>query len=93
MTSRRRLLLSAAALALLACGAALYTPDRDRAGLEVQYLARPDDLRMVDGVRLHVRDEGPRDADPIVLIHGLGASLHTWEPWARALSATHRVVR
>lgn len=77
----------------MACGAALYTPDRDRAALEAQYLARPTDLRMVDGVRLHVRDEGPRDTEAIVLIHGLGASLHTWEPWAGALSATHRVVR
>lgn len=93
MTSRRRLLLSVAALALVACGAALYTPDRDRAALEARYLAQPTDLRDVDGVRLHVRDEGPRDADAIVLVHGLGASLHTWEPWVRALSKTHRVVR
>lgn len=93
MPSRRPLFLSIAALALVACGAALYTPDRDRAVLETRYLAAPSDLRVVDGVRLHVRDEGPRDAEPIVLIHGLGASLHTWEPWARALSMTHRVVR
>jgi pimeloyl-ACP methyl ester carboxylesterase len=93
MTSRRRLLLSITALALVACGAALYTPDRDRAVLEARYLVRPTDLRSIDGVRLHVRDEGPRDAEAIVLIHGLGASLHTWEPWARDLSTTHRVVR
>ncbi len=77
----------------MACGAVLYTPDRDRAVLEAQYLARPSDLRLIDGVRLHVRDEGPRDAEAIVLIHGLGASLHTWEPWVRDLSTTHRVVR
>jgi len=93
MTSRRRLQLSVAALAFMACGAALYTPDRNRTALEAQYLARPTDLRMVDGVRLHVRDEGPRDAETIVLVHGLGASLHTWDPWARDLSTTHRVVR
>lgn len=93
MPSTRRLLLAVAVLALIALSAALYTPDRDRAALEARYLAVPTDLRIVDGVRLHVRDEGPREADAIVLIHGLGASLHTWEPWARALTRTHRVVR
>jgi pimeloyl-ACP methyl ester carboxylesterase len=91
--SRRRLILPVAVLALLATGAAVHTPDLNRAELEARYLAAPSDLRLVDGVRLHVRDEGPRDAPAIVLVHGLGASLHTWEPWARTLSATHRVVR
>lgn len=93
MPSTRRLLLAVAVLALIAVSVALYTPDRDRDALEAQYLARPSDLRLIDGVRLHVRDEGPRDAEAIVLIHGLGASLHTWEPWVRDLSTTHRVVR
>jgi pimeloyl-ACP methyl ester carboxylesterase len=93
MPSRRHLLLPLAALVLAASGAALYTPDRDRAALEARYLASPDDLRLVDGVRLHVRDEGPRDAPAIVLVHGLGASLHTWDGWVPTLSATHRVVR
>lgn len=74
-------------------GAVLYTPDRDRADLESRYLAAPSDLRMVDGVRLHVRDTGPREAPTLVLLHGLGASLHTWEPWARALDSSYRVVR
>lgn len=89
---RRRLLLP---LALVAVGAAgwLYTPDRDRRALEARYLARPTDLREVDGVSLHVRDTGPREAPVLVLLHGLGASLHTWEPWARALSRRYRVVR
>jgi pimeloyl-ACP methyl ester carboxylesterase len=40
-----------------------------------------------------VRDTGPKDAPAILMIHGFGASLHTWEPWALALSRTHRVVR
>ncbi len=93
MPSRRRLLLPLAALVVAASGAALYTPDRDRAALEARYLASPADLRLVDGVRLHVRDEGPRDAPAIVLVHGLGASLHTWDGWTQALRATYRVVR
>lgn len=80
-------------LTLLTAGALLATPDRDRAALEARYLAAPGDLRVVDGVRLHVRDTGPRDAPALLLLHGLASSLHTWEPWARALDSTYRVVR
>jgi pimeloyl-ACP methyl ester carboxylesterase len=29
----------------------------------------------------------------VLLLHGLASSLHTWEPWARALDGTFRVVR
>jgi pimeloyl-ACP methyl ester carboxylesterase len=80
-------------LTLLVGAAAAYTPDRDRAALEARYLATTTDLRVVDGVRLHVRDTGPRDAPAVLLLHGLGSSLHTWEPWAGALASTFRVVR
>jgi pimeloyl-ACP methyl ester carboxylesterase len=72
---------------------ALYTPDGDRALLESRHLVQSSDLRLIDGVSLHVRDTGPRDAPVLVLLHGLGASLHTWEPWARALERQYRVVR
>ena len=71
----------------------LWTPDRDRASLEAAYLAAPGDLIEVSGVRLHVRDSGPRDAPAVILIHGFGGSLHTWEPWAQVLEADHRVIR
>ena len=27
------------------------------------------------------------------MLHGFGASLHTWEPWAQALASDHRVIR
>ena len=29
----------------------------------------------------------------MIMLHGFGASLHTWEPWAQALSGDHRVIR
>ena len=29
----------------------------------------------------------------MILLHGLGSSLHTWEPWAQKLSARYRVIR
>lgn len=71
----------------------LWTPDKFRADLESRYLASPGDLRDVAGVRLHIRDTGPRDAPAVILIHGFGSSLHTWEDWARALSTGYRVIR
>lgn len=71
----------------------LWTPDRDRASLEAAYLAAPGDLVEVAGGRLHLRDSGPKEAPAVILIHGFGSSLHTWEPWAQVLAADHRVIR
>jgi pimeloyl-ACP methyl ester carboxylesterase len=78
-----------AALAIVALAVFLHAPDKPRAVLEVAY---PADYRTVDGVRLRLRDTGPRDAPAVTLLHGFGASLDTWEPWAQALSARFRVI-
>ncbi|MDZ4102152.1 MAG: alpha/beta fold hydrolase [Hydrogenophaga sp.] len=71
----------------------LWTPDKSRSELEARYLAAPGDMVQVGAWRLHVRDSGPKDAPPVLMLHGFGASLHTWDVWAQALSATHRVIR
>ncbi len=71
----------------------LWTPDKDRALLEAKYLRAPADMVELAGVRIHVRDSGPKDAPATVFVHGFAASLHTWEPWAQALAGDHRVVR
>lgn len=83
-------------LGLAGLGAAaawLYTPDQPRARLEAVYAAPPSAFIPVDGLRLHVRDTGPRDAPAVILLHGFGSSLHTWDAWAKALSDRYRVVR
>ena len=80
-------------IGVLAAAAWLWTPDRPLAELEAKYLAAPGDMHTVASTRLHVRDSGPKAAPAVILLHGFGASLHTWEPWARALSASHRVIR
>jgi pimeloyl-ACP methyl ester carboxylesterase len=51
--------------------------------------------RIVDlpGGDLHVREDGPRDAPPIVLLHGLAASTRWWDGVVGHLSGRHRVVR
>jgi pimeloyl-ACP methyl ester carboxylesterase len=78
---------------LLAGGAWLYTPDKTRAALEAEYAAPPSEFLSVAGLRLHVRDTGPKRAPAIILLHGFASSLHTWEPWAHGLSANFRVIR
>ncbi|GEN98553.1 alpha/beta hydrolase [Novosphingobium sediminis] len=89
----RRILRWTGALALIACAALaiwLYAPDKPRSALEATY---PGDYRTVLGQRLRYRDTGPKDAPALILLHGFGSSLETWEPWAKVLSAKYRVIR
>jgi pimeloyl-ACP methyl ester carboxylesterase len=74
-------------------GAWLYTPDKARAQLEAQYAGSPSEFIQADSVRFHVRETGPKDGPALLMLHGFGASLHTWEPWAANLSKDYRVVR
>jgi pimeloyl-ACP methyl ester carboxylesterase len=93
MKARIILILSVVAVALAGIGFWLWTPDRSRAALEAKYLSSPADMIEVAGVRMDVRDTGPRTAPAIIMIHGLGSSLHTWEDWAKLLESQYRVVR
>jgi pimeloyl-ACP methyl ester carboxylesterase len=79
-----------AGAAILGLAVWLYAPDKPRAVLAAAY---PGAYRRVDGVRLRLRDTGPPDAPAVILLHGFGASLDTWEPWAKVLSAHYRVIR
>jgi pimeloyl-ACP methyl ester carboxylesterase len=88
-----RVILALTGISLLGLGLWLYAPDKSRADLEPLYLDRPGDMMEVSGTRLHVRDTGPRDAPAVILIHGFGSSLHTWEPWADVLDDDLRVIR
>jgi len=87
------ILLGVTLAAVLLGGCWLYTPDTPRAALEKMYLRHAGDMLTVAGTPLHVRDDGPKNAPAVILLHGFGSSLHTFEPWAEALKADHRVVR
>jgi len=68
-------------------------PDVPVQGLVARWAPPPSDFVDVKGMAVHFRDEGPRDDPlPIVLLHGTGASLHTWEAWVKALKNQRRVV-
>lgn len=71
----------------------LWNPDADRATLEARHAAPPSGFVTVDGVRFHIRDTGRGDGTPVLLLHGFGSSLHTWEDWARLMEGTRRVIR
>ncbi|MGE8359906.1 alpha/beta fold hydrolase [Pseudomonas sp.] len=47
----------------------------------------------LDGFTVHYRDEGSRDKPALVMIHGVVASLHTWDGWVEACAADYRVIR
>jgi pimeloyl-ACP methyl ester carboxylesterase len=71
-----------------------WAPDRPPADLAKRWAQPPSTFVQVQGMNVHLRDEGPRDDPvPIVLLHGTSSSLHTWDGWARALKPTRRVIR
>ncbi|MDZ4139866.1 MAG: alpha/beta hydrolase, partial [Erythrobacter sp.] len=70
------------------------TPDTDAAEMRTKYGGAPSQFVDIgDGVTVHLRDEGPKDAPAIMLLHGSNADLHTWEPWVAALTSQYRVIR
>jgi pimeloyl-ACP methyl ester carboxylesterase len=85
------IIISFVSLGLL--GGWLYTPDKPRAQLEVQYAASPSTFLEIEGLRFHVRESGPKHAPTVLMLHGFGSSLHTWEPWSVSLSEDYRTVR
>jgi pimeloyl-ACP methyl ester carboxylesterase len=68
--------------------------DKSVDDLKSTYAQSPSAFVLVDGMNVHYRDEGnPLDSLPIVLIHGTGSSLHTFDAWAATLKTQRRVVR
>ena len=86
--------LSALVLVVAAFVAATWAPDRPVAELRARWAQPPSVFIDVQGMQVHLRDEGPRsDPVPIVLLHGTSSSLHTWDGWARELKTSRRVIR
>ena len=62
--------------------------------LKEKYAQPPSSFIAVERMNVHFRDEGNSyDSIPIVLIHGTGASLHTFNNWASELKRGHRIIR
>lgn len=81
----------------LASGAFLaltWAPELSVDDLKARWAPPPSQFIDVAGMKVHVRDEGPRDDPaPLVLMHGTGSSLHAWDGWADALKGKKRIIR
>jgi len=80
-------------LLAVSIGLWLWTPDKSRSILQAKYLNAPGDIVEILGTHLHVRDSGPKTSPAIILLHGFGSSLQTWDAWASVLQNDYRVVR
>jgi pimeloyl-ACP methyl ester carboxylesterase len=80
-------LLLVAAIAITA----MVRPDIPLETLLPEYGAPPSKFVEIEGMRIHYRDEGA--GQPLVLLHGFGSSLYTWDGWVRQLAGTRRVIR
>jgi pimeloyl-ACP methyl ester carboxylesterase len=73
---------------------ATWAPDQSVEQLSIRWAQAPSRFVEVNGMQVHIRDEGPRnDPMPIVLLHGTSASLHTWDGWTHNLTGQRRVIR
>lgn len=62
--------------------------------LKAKYSNEYSSFISVEGMNVHYRDEGDAlDSIPMVLIHGTGSSLQTFDEWTTQLKRSHRVVR
>lgn len=68
--------------------------DKSLAELKPKYANEASAFIRIDSMDVHYRDEGiTTDSLPIVLLHGTGASLHTFDDWVAVLKNENRVVR
>lgn len=82
------------ALIASACVQQVYAAETallEDAALEARYAPAPSKFLLVDGVRLHVRDEG--QGPPLILLNGHLGSLHMWDDWMPELRKHFRVIR
>lgn len=94
----RRAILGGLAALLVAGGATVLAlragwGDSDRAAVTARWAGAPSRFVTVDGVPLHVREEGPTGAPVVVLLHGSIVNLHEWDEVAARLKDRYRVVR
>ena len=70
-----------------------WAPDRPLDELKARWAPAPSQFVELGGMSVHLRDQGRRDdPEPILLLHGTSASLHTWEGWVQELAPQRRVI-
>jgi pimeloyl-ACP methyl ester carboxylesterase len=69
----------------------LYEPDIPLEQLKASYTTASSKFIDIDGMQVHYRIEG--EGEPLVLIHGTGSMLQTWDEWTTLLSRHYKVIR
>ncbi len=67
----------------IAANVILYEPDIPVEKLKEKYTNAQSKFVAIDGMQVHYRIEG--EGEPLVLIHGTGAMLQTWDDWVQLL--------
>ncbi len=90
----RTALLAALSLACAAlAGCVGFSSDIPYSTLDTRYGGPPSQWwDTSDGLRVRFRDEGPREAPVLLMIHGFSASLEAWAPWTSRLSGDYRII-
>ncbi len=87
-------LITGVLLATVVSAVVYWTPDTNVAAMRAKYGSPASQyVDFGNGLTVHLRDEGPRGAPVIVLLHGSNAFLQTWDDWAKLLTPTYRVIR
>lgn len=84
------LLLAAIAFAVSARAGMFAVPLND---LRARYQEPSSRYVRIDGVELHIMDDGPRDAPVLILVHGHYQSARIWDPWIGRMKDRVRVIR
>lgn len=67
-----------------------YAPDISLEEMKTKWAYDNSEFLEMDGMQVHYRING--EGEPLVLIHGTGASLHTWEAWTKSLEKDFKVI-
>ncbi|AQG79714.1 alpha/beta fold hydrolase [Spirosoma montaniterrae] len=90
-----QILLTSIVILIVVGTVAFYRRDIPVNELKAKYANAASRFVTVDGLSVHYRAEGTpaRDSVPLVLLHGTGASLLTWDGWVRDLGTDRRMIR
>ena len=85
-----RILVGVLLLVLLIVMGVFYAPDKSLSELRERWSYDNSQFITIDNMPVHYRVNG--QGTPLLLIHGTGASLHTWEKWTDILEKDFKVI-
>jgi pimeloyl-ACP methyl ester carboxylesterase len=70
-----------------------YAPDTDKDAMLAKYGGdQAKFVEMAGGANIHYRDQGPKDAPALIMIHGMSSHLQTWEPLIAEIGEGFRIL-